>query len=434
MIDKPKKYHLVSLGCPKNLVDSEVFAEILDENFYSPTDNPEEAELILVNTCGFIADAKEESINTILEMAEYKKFKCEKLVVTGCLVKRYFEDLKSSIPEIDNLINLKDFAKFSQSVFQKETNNFQNLYRNRKLLTLPHFAYIRISDGCNNHCSYCAIPAIRGNLQSVPMDFLIDEAKQLARKGVKELIVTAQDTTQYGIDIYGKPMLSELLKRFHQIENFEWIRLLYLHPAHISSELIDKIASLPKINKYFEIPLQHINNDILKSMNRRVSKEQIISIIEEIREKIPEAVIRTTFIVGYPGETEKKFEELKKFISDFKFERLGIFTYSKEENTKAFSLPNQISPKIAQKRKDELMEIQQQISREFLENLVGKTIEVIIDKKSNEQNFQLEGRTYFDAPEIDGTVFLTNNKAEVGEIAKVKIIDAWEYDLVGEII
>ena len=389
--------------------------------------------MIIVNTCGFIDDAKKESINTILEMAEYKKSGCENLVVTGCLVKRYFDDLKSSIPEIDHLINLKDFPKFSEIFSQKSVKYIRDLYRHRKLLTLPHFAYIRISDGCNNHCSYCAIPSIRGNLQSVPMDALIEEAEILAQKGVKELIVTAQDTTQYGVDIYGKPKLPELLKKLHQIEGFEWIRLLYLHPAHISSDLIEIIASLPKINKYFEIPLQHINDDILTSMNRHISKKEIISILNEIREKIPEAVIRTTFIVGYPGETEKRFQELKEFIEDFKFERLGIFTYSREENTKAYALSQRISEKVALRRKDELMEIQQRISQEFLESFVGKEIEIIVDKISEKQTFVLEGRSRFDAPEIDGTVFITNKKAEIGEIVKVKIVDAWEYDLVGEI-
>ena len=422
-----KKYAIISLGCSKNLVDSEVFANIIEQSGYSITDKLEEAKVIIINTCGFILDAKEESIDTILATAEHKKTgRCMKLIVTGCLVKRYFQKIKETIPEIDELIELKDFDKFAAIFGSKPTSD-------RKLLTLPHFAYLRVSDGCNNHCSYCAIPSIRGELKSVSIEKSINEARSLAGRGVKELIITAQDTANYGVDIYGKPCLSQLLKELHKIENLEWIRILYLHPAHITSEVIDTIASLPKVCKYFEIPIQHINNEILQSMNREVTKERIREIITEIRTKIPEAIIRTTLITGYPGESEDNYIELRDFIQEMRFERLGVFSYSKEEDTPAFDLAEQIPEKIAEKRKEEIMTLQQTISEDFLAGLIGKKIKVIIDRIGEKGEFPFEGRSYFDAPEIDGTVFIEEGKAEIGEIVTVEITDSWEYDLVGRI-
>ena len=422
-----KKYAIISLGCSKNLVDSEVFANIIEQKNYSHTENLEEAEVIIVNTCGFISDAKEESIDTILEVAEQKKTgKCRKLIVTGCLVKRYFQNIKDTIPEIDELVDLKDFDKYA-AIF--DTNPTSG----RKLLTLSHFAYLRVSDGCNNHCSYCVIPSIRGELKSVPIEKLVKEAKSLVDKGVKELILTAQDTANYGFDIYGKPKLSQLLEALHKIENLEWIRILYLHPAHIISAIIDTIAGLPKVCKYFEIPIQHINNEILQSMNRKITKERIKEIITEIRTKIPKAIIRTTLIVGYPGESEDKYLELRDFIKEMKFERLGVFSYSREEDTPAFDLAEQVTEKIAEKRKEEIMTLQQTISEDFLASLIGKKVKVIIDQIGEEGEFPFEGRSYFDAPEIDGTVFIEKGDAEIGEIVTVEITDSWEYDLVGKI-
>ncbi|NQV18007.1 MAG: 30S ribosomal protein S12 methylthiotransferase RimO [Armatimonadetes bacterium] len=422
-----KKYAIISLGCSKNLVDSEIFANIIEQSGYSITDEFEQAEVIIINTCGFILSAKEESINTILEAAEHKKTgKCKKLIVTGCLVKRYFQNIKESITEIDHLIDLKDFNNLLK-IFSK-TCKYQ-----RKLLTLPHFAYLRISDGCNNLCSYCAIPSIRGNLESVPIENLVQEAESLAERGVKELILTAQDTANYGVDIYGEPCLSQLLEELHKIENLGWIRILYLHPAHIITDMIDTIARLPKVCKYFELPIQHINNEILQSMNRKVTKERIKEIITEIRTKIPEAIIRTTLITGYPGESENNHLELRDFIKEMKFERLGVFSYSREEDTPAFELAEQIPEKIAEKRKEEIMTLQQTISEDFLASLIGKKIKVIIDQIGEEGEFSFEGRSYFDAPEIDGTVFIEKGEAEIGEIVTVEITDSWEYDLVGRI-
>ena len=423
-----KKFAIISLGCSKNLVDSEVFAYITETAGYTLTEETIEAEVIIVNTCGFILDAKEESISTILEAADLKKSgKCRKLIVTGCLVKRYYDDIKNSFPEIDTVIQLKDFNAFKK-IFEISSAE------NRKLLTLPHFGYLRVSDGCNNHCSYCAIPAIRGHLKSVPIENLVSSTEALVANGVREIILTAQDTAQYGVDIYGEQKLPELLQKLHAIKNLEWIRILYLHPAHISSELIDSMADLPKICKYFEIPIQHISNEILGSMNRKVTKERIMQIISEIRSKMPDAVVRTTLITGYPGETEERYIELKDFVKELKFERLGAFAYSKEEDTPAYDLELQVSEEIAEQRKDELMQIQQNISEEFLAGLVGKKIQVIIDTISKEEEFVFEGRSYFDSPEIDGMVLITEGKANIGEIVNVEIIDAWEYDLIGKIV
>ena len=422
-----KKYHLISLGCPKNLVDSEKFASIIEVNGYEYTSDIEKSDVIIVNTCGFILDAKEESIDTILQAAEYKNIgKCKKLIVTGCLVKRYLPELKKALPEVDNFINLKDFKAFA--------NLFYGKYREeRKLLTPKHFAYLRIADGCDNRCSYCAIPDIRGHFKSEPMEKIIKEAKRLADYGIKELIITAQDTTLYGIDLYKKPMLSELLKKLNEIKKIKWIRLLYLHPAHLKTDMIQTIANLDKVCNYFDIPLQHINNEILKSMNRNTTKEKIKNILEEIKEYAPDSVIRTTFIVGYPGETKEAFEELKEFIIKQKFAKLGVFTYSQEEGTPAYKFGNTVDESIKQNRKDELMSIQQEISAENMQKYIGRTLEVIIDNFNKEFN-AFEGRTVFDAPEIDGKVFIFEKDLKIGDIYKVKITDSWEYDLTGETI
>ncbi len=423
-----KKFALISLGCPKNLVDSESFAFIAEQNDFTYTENLEEAELIIINTCGFIESAKEESVNTILETAELKHTaSLKKLIVTGCLVKRYFQDLQESLPEIDELVDLKDFKSFA-SILGQETE------LKRKLLTPNHYAYIRISDGCNNLCSYCAIPAIRGSLKSVPVEALVKEAEELAEKGVKELIITAQDTALYGIDIYGEQKLPDLLDKLHNINGIEWIRILYLHPAHINSTIIDKIAELPKVCKYFDIPLQHINDDLLKSMNRKVDSIRIKEILQEIRNKIPGAVIRSSLITGYPGESFHKFNELKAFLQEENMLRVGVFSYSREEGTPAAKMLRQVSLKTSEKRKDELMALQQKISTQLLVNYIGKRIEVIIDRRSEYDSYQFEGRSRFDAPEIDGTVFISEGNAEIGDIVEVEIYDSWEYDLIGNIV
>lgn len=423
-----KKYAIISLGCSKNLVDSEKFSAILDTADYQRTEELNEASVIIINTCAFILPAKEESIETILEMVDWKiNGKCEKIIVTGCMIKRYKDVLAQTIPEIDEIIELKDFENFAQIFHSKSSNK-------RNLLTPPHYAYLRISDGCNNNCSYCIIPQIRGNLKSVPISELIKEAKKLTERGVKELIITAQDSAAYGIDIYREFKLVDLLQALEKISNLQWIRLLYLHPAHLSQQIIGHIAKSEKILPYFEIPIQHINDRILKRMNRKVDRKKIENIIFEIRKKIPRAIIRTSLISGFPGENEADFEELKNFIKKTKFERLGVFSYSREENTKAAEMPDQVPEKIAEKRKQELMEIQADISENFLASLIGKKIDVIIDEIAEEKEFAYIGRSYFDAPEIDGVVYIESGNAEIGKIVTVQIIDSWEYDLVGRII
>jgi ribosomal protein S12 methylthiotransferase len=427
----PKYYHLISLGCPKNLIDSEIFSFLSEEANYLPTEDSTEADLIIINTCGFIVSAKEEGIETILEATKLKEEGvCKTLVVTGCLVKRYFDELMAEFPEIDFLINLKDFKKFAQVLGLKD------FAYNRKLMTPSHYAYLRISDGCNNNCTYCAIPLIRGKLTSIPMEEVLEDARNIASQGVKEVIITAQDTTQYGKDIYPEGRLIQLLQKVSEIDGIEWIRLLYLHPAHLTHELIDAVAEIPKILPYFDIPLQHISDNILRRMNRRKFSSHINEIFDYLLMKIPHAMIRTTFIVGFPGEERKDYEELKKFIQKRKFARMGVFIYSQEEDTPAYDFQPQVARKTATNRYNKLMQIQQDISADVMQSFVGKEIECIIDKVATEDDFDFEGRSWFDAPDVDGIVYMTDNLnlAKVGEIAIVKIVEAWEYDLVGEVV
>jgi ribosomal protein S12 methylthiotransferase len=422
-----KKYYLVSLGCPKNLVDSEIFAGIIQNSGYAATSHPELADVIIVNTCGFIQDAKQEAIDTILELSEYKiTGVCQMLIATGCLVKRYFNDLKLELPEIDLLIDLKDFDSFAE-IFS------QNQPYARYQLTPLHYAYLRISDGCNNYCSYCAIPAIRGKLQSEPQKKIIRLAQNMADSGVKELIITAQDTTQYGFDWDGNSHLCELLMELEKIAAIKWIRLLYLHPAHLDEKLIDLIFNSKKICNYFEIPIQHASNIMLTNMNRKITKDRIKTLINYIRSYKEPSSVRTTLIVGHPGETEQDYEELVDFVREMRFERLGVFIYSEEEGTPSASLPDKVPYDIAELRKDQLMGIQMDISKDSLLWFLNKTIRVIIDEKAEEEEFDYLGRTRFDCPEIDGVVYLYGD-ASPGEIKDVLIIDTWEYDLVGKIL
>lgn len=426
-----KYYHLISLGCPKNLIDSEIFAFLTESANYKPIEDITQAELIIINTCGFINDAKEEGIQTIFEAAKMKEEgKCKTLIVTGCLVKRYFDQLQADIPEIDVLVNLKDFKKFAEILGLKD------YAYNRKLMTPSHYAYLRISDGCNNNCTYCAIPLIRGKLTSIPMEEVIAEAKTLAKQGVKEIIITAQDTTQYGKDIYGEYRLIQLLKKIAEVNDIEWIRLLYLHPAHLTRELIDDIAQISKILPYFDIPLQHISDKILKKMNRRKFRQHNEEILDYLLLKMPKAMIRTTFMVGFPGEDREDYLELKKFIAERKFARMGIFIYSSEEDTPAHEFLPEVSRKTALNRYNKLMMIQQDISADIMDTFVDTELACIIDKVAEDEDFQWEGRSWFDAPDVDGNVFIKDplGIGKVGDIVTVKVIEAWEYDLVGEVL
>lgn len=440
------KIYIETLGCSKNQVDSEIMIGILEEKKFYFTESPEDADAIIVNTCGFIDAAKEESINTILELLENKKTgKCKYFIVTGCLVERYADELKKEIPEIDGFLGTTKFENIfemiSHLINSKEVEVWtgdidKELMENmpRKLINQGHFAYLKIAEGCDNSCTYCIIPKLRGKYRSRKMEDIILEAKKLAESGVKELILIAQDTARYGIDIYGKYKLKDLLESLNLIDGIKWIRIQYCYPDVIDDELIDAIASLEKVVKYIDIPIQHSSDRILKLMNRSTSKNQISKLIDKLRAKCPNITIRTTIIVGFPGETEEDFNDLLDFIQKSKFEKLGVFSYSREEDTAADRLPNQIDEEIKEERRNLILEKQQIISEELCYNMVGKNIEVIIEEIVPDENIYI-GRSSFDSPEIDGVVYVhTKNQLIIGEIYKVKINDALEYDLIGELI
>lgn len=432
---------LVSLGCDKNRVDSEIMLSKLSKEGYNIVNDEKKADIIIINTCGFINSAKEESIDTILEMAENKKKgRCKSLIVTGCMAERYKDELIKEIPEIDAVLGTGNYYEICDIVHKTLNNeraivktnnlNYNFNYEERILTTPNHYAYIKIAEGCSNRCSYCIIPKIRGNYRSRDMESIVKEATELSKRGVKEIILVAQDSTMYGVDIYGKKMLPELLKKLDKINEIEWIRIMYCYPERITDDLIKTIAESKKICHYFDIPIQHISNKILKKMNRASTKEDIINIIDKIRTNIPDAVIRTSIIVGFPGETIEDFNELKDFLLTYKLDRVGVFVYSREEDTIAADLPNQIDEETKNERKDILMKIQSKISLEKNKSQIGKIVDVIIDGKIENKYF---GRTSFDAPEIDQQVYITtrDEKIDVGKIIKSKIIKAYNYDLIG---
>ena len=424
---KELKFFLESLGCPRNQVDSEFFAGLTEQGGYKQTLNPAEADLIIINTCGFIKDAQEESVDRILELAEWKKKRNCHLIVTGCLVQRYLAELQQNFPEVDHFVALKDFSRFAELL---SLQNFQ--MRRAALETLP-YAYLRISDGCDNHCSYCAIPHIRGKIRSEPLTALVEEAGILAGKGIKELIITAMDITQYGKDQKFQTDLIKLLEKMVAISGIDWVRLLYLHPAHISNDLLFFIKENEKVCRYLDIPIQHINDRILQQMNRQITRREIEDLLNKIRDILPDAALRTTLITGFPGETEKEHQELKAFLTEQKFNRLGVFQYSRESGTAAYDLPGRVHFQTALRRKRELTELHNSISEELLKSFNGKTLQVIIDGKSDDSSFLWEGRTRFDAPEIDGIVFVRSGKAKIGDIVEVQIAESLEHDLIGSI-
>jgi len=424
MARKKVLFYIETLGCPKNLVDSEMITSNILDSGCDLTHDPQQAEILVVNTCGFIQPAKEESIDVILDFVRLKKEgKCKKLIVVGCLVQRYKEELAESIPEVDLFLGLDEISEINQIL-----NSEHPFEDKRFILTPKHYAYLRISDGCENFCSYCTIPFIRGPVRSKPIDEIVNEAKQLVDQGVKEIIIIAQDVGNYGVDIYGKSRLNELLLMLDKIENLRWMRILYLNPQHITKELLITIKNSNKICKYLDIPIQHISENILKKMNRKTTKKDIFQMLDMIHDLVPELSIRTTFIVGFPGETEKDFEELLKFVQTQKFDRLGAFTYYQEEGTIAASLPDQVPEHIKQKRYQKLMEAQKAISQDKLESYIGKKLSVIVDKKIKPKIY--ECRSEFDAPDIDGIVFLEEAEANVGDIINVEIVDSLEYDLI----
>lgn len=432
---KQKKIHIQTLGCPRNQVDSELFHNIASNYGFVLTEKPGEADLLLINTCGFIDSAKAESVDEILQYAEYKSPDAV-LMVTGCLAERYHSSLEEEIPEVDYYIGLKDYHTFSK-ILSKITSSgiHQDHTETRKLIGSEPYSYLKIADGCDNHCSYCVIPSIRGKVKSEPIDKLTAETLFLASQHKKELIITAMDISQYGKDLNDQPAIECLLHRLLEVQGISWIRLLYLHPKGISRSLIRLIRDNPKICNYLDIPLQHINNSILKSMNRKTTKYEIEKLIDMIRTEIPDIALRTTMIVGYPGETETQFNELLKFIEKTKFNRLGAFTYSAEESTPSYSMTNQPPLRTARSRLRKLMELQESISGDILANYIDRTLPVIIDKSSSESESSLaEGRTMYDSPEIDGIVFIDDPDLKTGEIVDVKITAATEHDLEGILI
>ena len=449
--ENPSKVHFISLGCPKNLVDSEIMAGTLLKDGYSVVADAEDADTVIVNTCGFIEDSKKESIQRILDMAQLKQQgKIKKIVVAGCLTQRYKNDLVDGLPEADLFVGSGEFqniAKILKNHHQGEVKKtFFNLPTYLQEDSTPrvnsqpgHRAYLKISEGCMKRCAFCAIPLIRGNLQSRKIENVVNEAKLLAASGVKELIIISHDFTDYGLDLKRKDETAlespvELLKKLADVEGIKWIRLLYLYPDGITPEMIDLIKNNPKFVKYFDMPLQHVNNDVLKRMNRKMTREEIVTALNLIRSEIPDAVIRTQFIVGFPGETDENFEELLKFIAEQKFERVGCFQYSPEENTPGGKMINQVDDKTKQKRFEAIMQVQQNISRDKHKAFIGKILEVVVEGLSDETDLLLQGRMSQQAPEIDGVVLINDGQAKIGEFVKVLITDSMEYDLIGEIV
>ena len=450
------KVGFISLGCSKNLIDTEIAIGHFKNNKYEIVNDPTKAEIIVINTCGFIESAKEEAINTILEMAEYKEQNCKYLIAMGCLVQRYYDDLVKELPEVDLFIKIDEYPEMWQKIEKLINENMveksktktitkisemkplpmptYNEFYERVVTTGKNYAYLKIGEGCSNRCTYCAIPYIRGPFVSRRKEEIMEEAKMLASKGIKELIVIAQDTTKYGVDLYGEAKLAELLEQLSTIPEIKWIRFLYSYPEGITDELIETVKNNEKICKYFDIPIQHISNEILKKMNRQTNKEQIESLIEKLRQEIPNVILRTSLIVGFPGEKQKDFDELSEFVEKAKFDKLGAFMYSKEEGTPAARLPEQVYGKTKKSRYNKIMKIQQKISKENLQNKIGQEVEVLIEDISFDGKY-LIGRTKQDVPDIDGVIYIKNSDDKlVNKFVKAKVIEVSDYDLIGELV
>lgn len=428
------KIGFVSLGCSKNLVDSEKIMGMLKEGAHEMVSDPSLAEAIIINTCGFINPAKEEAINTIFKMAEYKKQNCKKLIVVGCLAQRYKDTLEAEIPEIDAVISIKEYPHIHEILGQLLDGHDLVSYAKAERLvsSKPWTAYLKIAEGCSNRCTYCAIPLIRGDNVSFPMEQLLEEAKELAARGVKELVLIAQDTTKYGLDLYGRLALLDLLKKLHDIEGFHWIRILYMYPDEIEPELIEGMAKLPKVLPYFDIPMQHANNRMLEAMNRRGTKEEVLRLVDNIRNTFAHPTLRTTFIVGFPTESEADFEELLQFAKDVRWDRMGAFTYSPEEDTPAYSMLDAIDETLKEARLAALMKEQERISLQNQQAMVGQVLEVLVEDQDGLRGVY-RGRSVHDAPdEVDGVVMFTSDRMiNFGEFVQVKITEALPHDLKG---
>ena len=439
------KILFISLGCDKNLVDTEVMLGLLASRGYEMTDDETQADIIVINTCCFIHDAQEESIQNILEMVEYKKTgQVKALIVTGCLAERYRQEIIDEIPEVDEVLGTTAYDQILDAVDAALEGRHSVILSDPDALPLPdtkrlvttggHFAYLKIAEGCDKHCTYCIIPKIRGNFRSVPMERLLKEAEELAEQGVKELILVAQETTLYGKDLYGEKSLHKLVKELCKISGIRWIRILYCYPEEITDELIQVMKEEPKVCHYLDLPIQHANDTILKRMGRRTSKQELIDIVGRLRREIPDICLRTTLITGFPGETEEQHEELMDFVDEMEFDRLGVFTYSPEEDTPAASMPDQIDEEVKEERQAELMELQQDIAFDNAQDMVGREVLVMIEGKVADENAYV-GRTYRDAPNVDGLIFInTDEELLSGDFARVKVTGAVGYDLIGELI
>ena len=436
------KILFISLGCDKNLADSEEMLGLLTAGGHEITDDETQADAIVINTCCFIKDAKEESVETILEMAEYKKTgSCHALIVTGCMAQRYQKEIIEEVPEVDAVLGTTSYGDIVKALEEAVAGNHFEEFRDidylpdtgskRVLTTGGHFGYLKIAEGCDKHCTYCIIPKLRGKFRSVPMERLVAQAEDMAEQGVKELILVAQETTVYGKDLYGKKSLHILLKKLCEIRGIRWIRILYCYPEEIYDELIETIRDEKKICHYLDIPIQHASDRILKRMGRRTSKQELIDIVGKLRKEIPDIVLRTTLITGFPGETEEDHEELKEFVDEMEFDRLGVFTYSPEENTPAAEMADQVPEEVKEERRDELMELQQEISYDRGQDRIGQELLVMIEGKVADESAYI-GRTYGDAPKVDGYIFVqTGELLMTGDFAKVRVTGALEYDLIG---
>ena len=439
------KILFISLGCDKNLVDTEVMLGMLASRGYEMTNEEQEADIIVINTCCFIHDAKEESIQNILEMAEYKKNGSAKaLIVTGCMAERYRQEILDEIPEVDEVLGTTAYDRILDAVDAALAGQHEVMTADLDALPLPetkrlvttggHFAYLKIAEGCDKHCTYCIIPKIRGNFRSVPMEHLIKEAEELADQGVKELILVAQETTFYGKDLYGEKSLPKLLRELCKISGIRWIRILYCYPEEITDELIQVMKEEPKICHYLDLPIQHANDTILKRMGRRTSKQELIDIVQKLRKEIPDICLRTTLITGFPGETQEQHEEVMEFIDTLEFDRLGAFTYSPEEDTPAATFEDQIDEEVKEDRQADIMELQQEIAFDKAEDMIGREVLVMIEGKVADENAYV-GRTYRDAPNVDGLIFINTDVELIsGDFAKVKVTGALDYDLIGELM
>ena len=438
------KAGFISLGCAKNLVDTEVMLGLLADRNIELTADPSQAEILIVNTCGFIDSAKEESITTILNMAEYKiGGKCKSLIVAGCLGQRYQQQLLDEIPEIDAIVGTGSWQRIIDAVDETLKGNrvliigeTDTIYDEKmpRITTTPEYsAYVKVADGCNNRCAYCVIPLVRGAFRSRRIESVVEEVKKLTQKGVREINLIAQDTTNYGSDIYGEARLVDLLKELVKVEQLKWIRILYCYPKYFTDELIDIMAAEPKICKYVDLPLQHAHNDVLKSMNRKDTRESVEELLTKIRTRIPNVVIRSSFIVGFPGETKEQYEALCDFVKKQRFDKVGVFTYSREEDTPAYDMEDQISEEVKQERYHELMSIQCKISEEINQEVEGRTLEVLVEGRDMEQENIAYGRSYREAPEIDGQVYIEGDSdSKPGDFIKVKILQGFTYDILGE--